>query len=450
MSVLLRNVIMAGALALSAAWAAPCAAGSDEDPEVGEFRLQSLTLRETRGRIAVGGRLRATDDFGTTRDRDFRVEASGSLARNDRRVLLLRREPECTRLAAFARMRADDFCDRLALSRDRGRATLAFSSYDANLRYAFDLVERGSGSWQSQPAPGTRAPILSVQVSDAGDAVSYRIAIEGARQSYHQSGTISDEQLRGTGLDAFEASVVPIGDVLRSFNSWEFELADRPRDDPSYEPTPYLGWEERPVDGGCILVFCFGDLGGGGGSGGNNNQNVCDPRSDIYDPEQCPWDLTYATWPASQRVKIWKLDNDQVGYSFFVRNDENGNFHGSESASGFSDLVTFVSLIQLGSSQPLVQPGAPNPYGNDCVVTESLASFGVIDPFANTTEFSIPANTSVHTSRWQMLCPRWSGRPPGRYRLYVRIDPSDAYDYPGNGGNNVGDSGPLDWVNLKR
>lgn len=446
----LRNLILAGALASAAGWAAPLVAGEIDDPEAGESSLLSLETRELRDRVAIGGRLRATDDFGVTRDRDFRIELQGSVGRDDRRVLLLRREPECAGIAHYARMQPDDFCDRLLLTPRRGRATLAFSSYDANRRYAFDLVERSAGTWESRAAAGTRAPTLTIQLHDTGDAVGYSIAVEGARQVYRQAGSISDDQLRRTGLDALEASLVPLGDLLRSFNSWEFELADRPRDDPSYQPTPYSGWDEQPVEGGCILIFCFGDLGGGGGGGGNSNEDVCDPRSSIYDPDRCPWDLTFASWPVSQRVKIWKLSNDQVGYSFYLKNDEDGNFRGSESAAGPADPLTFVSLIALDSLQPLVQPGVPSPYGSDCAFTETLTTFGVVDPFAGTTNFWIAAHESVHSSHEELLCPRWSGRPAGRYRLYVHIDPFGVFDYVGNGGNNVGNSGPLDWVNLKR
>jgi hypothetical protein len=48
-----------------------------------------------------------------------------------------------------------------------------------------------------------------------------------------------------------------------------------------------------------------------------------------------------------------------------------------------------------------------------------------------------------------MSCSINSGRPPGRYRLYIDIDPSKTLDTPGYQGNNIGQTGTFEWVNLR-
>jgi hypothetical protein len=451
-----RNAVLFTTLALAASTSAQ-ARSDEDDPENGQSWLNSVSAKRFGEGNLVRGVFRATDDFGVTRDREFRIEVTGSIERGDRQLIVHRYEPECASLAKIAHMTPDMFCDRLTLTyRDRD-LQLAFMSYDANKQYGFNLVAdpRTPGVWTAQHAAGVVAPEMTLGISDGTSNTRYQVELYSRSQRYTQSGEFSAEELRAAELSGLELSMVALGDVLRSFNAHEFTLSDLPRDNPAYEPTPYLGWAENPVEGGCIFLFCFGDLGGsgGGGGGGNNNSNACNPNSPSYNPQLCPWDLTYATWPIAHRVKIWKDNNDQVSYLFYVRNDGPGPVaHFPDSQSG--DTLTFVSLVGVGSSVPLVTPaqasGSP-PYGDEfCFAERNGVAFGVIDPFAGTFTIGLGVGGSMPVGVSTMLCPGFTGRPAGRYRLYVEIDPAGTFDWPGLSGNNITNSGLLDWVNLKR
>jgi hypothetical protein len=284
--------------------------------------------------------------------------------------------------------------------------------------------------------------------------------MSGVRNArYYQHGVMPQSWLNEAGVSDLEGSLFALGDVLNSFNAWEFEQELYPRDHPDYKPTPYLGFGGETTEGGCIGIICFGNLGNGGSGGGSNTApgGMCDKNSPNYTPDNCPWDLTYATWPVYARTKIWKINNDKYGFSVFLKNTGTGPFHAGAFNIGQGGDVTdkdliFTSLIKLGSSQPLAQPlpgppGVSSPYGTSChregymdnmFTPAQLFSGPVIQP-DGVVPFIVPANP----------CTKASGRPSGRYRLYVRIDPANFFDSPGFGGNNTGDSGPLDWVNLK-
>lgn len=437
--------------------AASVQARSDEDdPENGQSWLRSVSAKRDGERSLVRGVFRATDDFGVTRDREFRILASGSIARGDRKLTVHRYEPECLTLSKEALMTPHMFCDRLTLTYRGADLQLEFMSYDANKRYGFYLESdpRTPGMWVARHDAGVIAPDLALGITDGTSNTRYQVEMRGLRERYTQSGEFSAEELRAAQLSAAELGMVALGDVLRSFNAHEFSLSDLPREHSAYEPTPYMGWAENPVEGGCIFTLCFGDLGGGGGGGGNNNNDPCDPTSPNYSLAACPWDLTYSTWPISQRIKIWKDHNDQVSYLFYVRNAGPGEV--IDFPDGQSDeTLTFVSLIGVNASTPLVTPAqAANspPYGDEfCFAERNGGAFATYDPFSGTISLGLgPVGSTARVGLFSMLCPRFTGRPAGRYRLYVEIDPSGVFDWPGLAGNNVGNSGLLDWVNLKR
>lgn len=446
----MSNLPLVAAVLLAVATSAS-ARDADDDPENGQSWLRSISTKPFHGGSLVKGMLRATDDFGVGRDREFRIEVSGSVERGDRRVVLHRYEPECLVLAPAARMTADNFCDRVTLTWSGRDLNLAFQSFDANKRYAFVLTEGASGQWQSPAA--ANAPRLALNLGAAGGGADYRWSLDGRRNVYTQAGAILPEELRDSGLSALEASTIALADVLRSFNSHEFAYSDLPREHPQYEPTPYLGWGENPVEGGCILFICFGDI-GGGSTGGNGNppDDMCDPLGNNFQPDNCPWDLTYATWPASHRIKIKKDSNDQVTYQFFIKNDGTGEFDSAEVPFVPAETpFVFISLIRVGTDVPLVSPGDNTPpYGTHCYKQDGLFN-GITNPFGGSgLTMTIGPGASTPYMPTVMSCPRSSGRPSGRYRLYVHIDPNDIYDYQGLVTNNVGESGPLDWVNLRQ
>ncbi len=456
-------------LALAAAsqlmWTANCRAieATDIDPENGESYIKSYRLIEQSDHYLLRGELRATDDFGVVRDREFRTEIHGDRARGTRKVVLHRYEPECINLSAQARMSVDQFCDRLTLTYADQQIELDFHSVDANQHYRISMLEdpRAPGQWQSRYPSGVQAPELTLSLQPSTQGSTYQWKMSGVRNIYSQHGELTSEWTREVGLSAVEGSLLALGEVLRSFNSYEFQFSDLPRDHPEYQPTPYLGFGgEQPVEGGCIFIICFGDFGGGGDGGGNTPGERCDPRSENYTPADCPHDLTYDTWPTSQRVKIWKINNDRVGFSLWLLNAGTGPFNsgaagiGNGSDGADADFV-FVSLVRLGESQPLVPAPVGNsnvspsyPYGSDCHKSFFPGNSGVLDPLSGFVTISLEPGMSFPLPG-TMPCSKAKGRPEGRYRLWLRVDPSHVYDTEGYEFNNTGDSGPVDWVNLK-
>ncbi len=455
----ITSVWVLGLLSLSLTLGATSArAGTridDSDPENGQFRLLSLTSRVDRDSVRVNGTLRATDDRGATGDREFRIDASGDVARGTRRVTLHRYDDDCARLAGLARQNVDGFCDQIALTQSADRLGIAFSSFDANRRYSFELTQdpRSPGQWQSVAPRDREAPILLLSLTNVGGGASVRWYLRGHYGEYSRAGEIDAETLRASGLSAIEASLIPLADTLRAFNSFEFQFADLPREHPLHEATPYALWAEQPVEGGCIFIICFGNLGGGGGGGGSQNNDPCDPASPAYDPSQCPWDLTRATWPISQRVKIWKISDDEVGYSFFYKNEGKGIFNADEAIDEVEPAgrMSFVSLLHTGETLPLSRPIEPSQYYglNQCYYEEFTIALGVVDPFDNLTVFGLLPGQSWPTAHNRLICPKASGRPSGRYRLWLKIDPDFVYDSVGFEFNNTSTSGPVDWVNLR-
>ena len=419
----------------------------DADPDPGQSWLSSYSATTVASGRSVSGRLRSGDNFGAVTDRDFSLAISGSTSAGNREVLMRRFEPECLRLAAIARLSANEFCDQLTLKYRNAGIDLSFFSHDANKRYQFTLnpVPGNAGAWQSIVVFGASAPQLSLNVVRVSTGYRYDWSLAGAGNRYSQSLLLSDAILRDMQLSATEGALVALGDVLRSFNSYEFQRSDLVKTHPDYKPTPYSGWAENP-DSGCVFLFCFGDLGGGGGSGGGSNSGgQCNPGSSNFDPTVCPWDLTYAIWPISQRVKIWKLDNDHFGYSLSLNNKGPGSFRAPSYDITFA-RTAFISLIQLGATQPLV---SATQTATECNKTEKLGDL-TVNPFEFVSQFLFAGSLQPFFDL-NVTCSAASGRPPGRYRLYVHIDPDDRLDYsPGWGGNNIGNSGAFDWVNLKR
>lgn len=413
---------------------AALARDADEDPANGESWLLKFGRHEAPEGSLYAGTIRVTDDFGATRDRDFRLTTVGSEARGDRVVVLQRFEPACFELAAEARLIVEEFCDRLTLSYRGDEAEIAFSSLDANRRYRFLLRSdpRAPGAWVSVD-PGIPAPELSLASHTGSAGVEYRWAIRARDAEYLQRGTVSAEQLRDSDLNALEASLVALGELLMNFNRVEFYADDLPREHPAYVPTPYSLWAEKPIDGGCLLPFCFGDPGGLGSAAGN----PCSPASPAYNPAACPHDLTIARWPLTARPQIWKVDDQTVIGMHSVRNTGPGEFTASTSPT---DRFTFTTLVPLFSLVPLVNPTLYQ-YGNegDCYRYQSTTAFAVLNPGT----LSIRAGALAPGMPQTIRC---SGRANGRYRLYVVAE--EWFDAPGYAGNNTTQSW-LDWVNLR-
>jgi len=387
------------------------------------------------------------------------MTVSGRHGSAERRVRINRYEPECLPLAAAARMSVDRFCDRISLTRSGGRLDIRFFSYDANHAYGFVLESSSDGRFVSVQQGLDAQPALSLELDADDDGVRYRWLLRTQRVAYPQAGVFDAAWLRSNDVDALEAALIPLGEVLSSFNRYEFEFADLPRDHPQHEPSPYSMWDERPIDGGCFLIFCFGSVGGSEGGGpGDNGQ--CEPGDPNYTPDQCPHDLTYATWPISKRVKIRKIDDEHFAFSWFIENKGTGPFNYGAAAIGLGDSAmphfSFATLVPKDGAVPMVAyPGESNvlelPYRDNCF---SLARFA--DPFQGFfgTPFPFlgndmqPGQTVPHLSA-SCKCLKSSGRPKGKYRLYVHADPTQSYDTPGYIQNNIGNSGPWDWIHLK-
>lgn len=426
---------------------------TDPDPESGRSFLTHHALQRIGDRQVLGGTLRATDGFGATHDRDFRLTVSGMPGR-DRRARLNRYEPECLPLARAAGMTPDRFCDRITLSESRDGLEVSFSSLDANHAYAFHLVERSPGQWQHVPADGTSQPDLTLALVDRGDRTDVTWSLDSGRERHHQTTTFTQDWLRANDLVALDAALLPLGEVLWSFNRWTFERSDLGRDHPDFEPSPYGLWDEQPVEAGCIFFICFGNVGSGGGSEPDDG-GVCEPGHPNYTPDQCPHDLTHATWPVSKRVKIWRLSDDQFGFSWFVENKGTGPFQYGAAVIGALEIPTFAwaTLVPKDGTQPIMSWASvatyTNPYGGDCfreLRYEMPLAGGTQFPYLNV---GMQPGQTVSFIRPTVSCRKSSGRPKGKFRLFVQTDPSQTFDSPGYLGNNTGNSGWLDWIHLK-
>jgi len=429
------------ALALLLALSGSAVAADDPDPENGESWLTKAAVQKTFDGLVLAGTIRATDDYGATHDRDFRLASSGSIARGDRSVVLHRFEPECFELAPAARLSLEDYCDQLSLTWRDGDVTLAFSSLDANRRYAFTLRAdpRDPGAWQSLPT-SVASPTLRLESVAASHGVTYRWELTADDARYGQAGEITSDQLRGTDLNALEASIVGLGEVLLTFNRYAFENAILSRDDPDYRPTPYAAWAEETVEGGCIFAFCFGNL-GGGGIGAGNNSNQCSPSSPSYNPAVCPHDLTFARWPVAARPKLQKIDDNQVRFRIHLKNAGTGPVLIGN--GGFQPESAFVSLIRVGTITPVTSAASGDNY---CRRTAAGMRFDTVDPFVF---IDLDPGEVTSMGLTELDCAASTARPDGRYRLFIHIDPQLAHDTPGYQANNIGNSGVLDWVRLR-
>lgn len=441
-------------LAVPAAFAGTTDSDPDDDPEAGASFLLGSAAQRVGDRIVIGGTLRSTDDFGATHDRDFRLRVSGIPGR-DRQVLLNRYEPACLPLARAAGMTAERFCDRIRLEDTADGKALSFFSYDANHAYVFHLVERAPGTWQHVPRAPVPQPALTLELADTAEGTTVRWRLVAGRQHYTQAARFTTEWLRRHDLDGMDAAVLPLGEVLSSFTRYEFERADLGRDHPEYAPSPYGLWDEQPVEGGCIGFLCFGNVGGTGGGGGADDNGRCEPGHGNYTPDQCPHDLTHATWPISKRVKVWKVNDDRFGFSWFIENKGTGPFQYGAYVIGAFDMPTFAwaTLVPKSGGQPIMSWASvasfTNPYGGDCfreLRYELPLAGGNQFPFLNV---GMQPGQAVAFLRPTVSCRKSSGRPKGKFRLFVQTDPSQTFDSPGYLMNNTGNSGLLDWIHLK-
>jgi hypothetical protein len=305
----------------------------DVDPDPGHSWMQSIKASAMRDHQLSRAVLLATDDSGVTRQRELRIEARGTPGRADREVVVHRYEPECLPLAKSVGMTADEFCDRLVLTRGDRDVQLAFHSVDANRSYQFTLVE-SDGRWESLQPAGVAAPTLRLELQESAGEASYAWSLETQRARFTQSGVVSARDLATLRLDGVEASLGGLTDVLHAFNVEEFALADLPREHRLYEPSPYGLWAEGPLDTHCTLFICVGSV---GGNSGGSSQGMCDPNSPNYTPESCPWDLKLENWPVSHRMRIRKRDDGAVDVFYFVRNDGTGIFNSAPFASAHAD-----------------------------------------------------------------------------------------------------------------
>lgn len=421
--------------------AAAHASADGIDPDPGESWMQSIKVSAMRDHQLTRAVLLATDDSGVTRQRELRIEARGTPGRTDREVIVHRYEPECLPLAKAAGMTADDFCDRLVLTRGDRDVQLAFHSLDANRRYQFTLVG-SNGRWESLQPAGMAAPTLRLELHESAGDASYAWSLETQRARYTQAGVVSARDLGTLRLDGVEASLGGLTDVLHAFNVEEFALADLPRDHRLYEPSPYGLWAEGPLDTHCTLFFCVGSV---GGNSGGSSQGMCDPDSPNYTPESCPWDLKLENWPVSHRMRVRKRDDGSVEVFYFVRNDGTGIFNSAPFAS--ATPMAHISLVRFGNSAPLVAP-ATAPYGDQCYVEHAVSRNTSIDPFNNYSNSLViqPGDTMFDIARFR--CDNGSGRPTGRYHPWAQVDPTDTLDTAGLGGNNI-ELNRFDWVKLQ-
>jgi hypothetical protein len=400
-------------------------AGELPDPEPGESNLSRIEAVRTPTGHLLRARLIATDRFGTTRERELRVESSGTRSGRDRTVIVHRYEPDCLDLAKGFSMTADEFCDRLVLTYAGERATLDYSSHDANKAFRFELVPTGSGQWRAVHPAGVVAPDLALSLTATG----YDWSLVSQRERYVQRGALDARQWERSDLSPLEASLIPLTDVLTSFISDEFRYHDLPREDAQHAPSPYGLWSEGPLDTFCIGFICVGggDVSVGGGGGG-----ACDPRTAGYNPDVCPWDLTYARWPLSQRLRVWSDEPGIVRYSGAVKNTGTGTFR---TLTAISPELAHITLIAKGADEP-IHPYDPNQtLEGNCYTTDSPTG----NPF-ETEIVILPGTTRFVTGSF-------SCNAEGRHHLWFHVDPRDVLDFTGVGLNNIGES--FDRVRLR-
>lgn len=414
------------------------AAPRDDDPPAGQSWWSNVRTADSREGYRVAGTIRGTYDYEATGDNRFRLDVSGTRARGDRVVVFHRYDADCHALSRQAHLSLDDYCDQITLSYRDEVVHLAFASVDANRRYAFDLKPdaRTPGLWLAV-APNVPAPELQLQAGANSGGISFDWQMNTRERRHGQGGTLSAELLRGLDLSEVEASLPALGELLMTFNRYEFEFADLPREHPRYQPSPYELWAEESIDGGCIGFICFGPLGNGGG--GNNNSNPCSPQSPNYNPAVCPHDLTVARWPISQRMKIQKVYNNRVIGTWWLENAGTGNFFVTVGSPGI-DFMGFMTLVPLFSSTPITSLEDPMLTFNLCFRWDRTFYLPIVPNF-----ILLPGETSFYGD--EFFCPQSQYRPPGRYRLHVTVDPFNLLDSPGYEGNNIQSS--LQWVHLK-
>lgn len=430
------------AVALTALLAVSVArADSDEDPGAGQSWLTRLAEHETREGRLYAGTIRATDDYSATHDRDFRLSVSGDTARGDRKVVLNRYEPECFDLAPAARMTLDEYCDQVTLTWRGDDAEIAFSSLDANRRYAFTMRRdpRAPDDWASVP-PAMAAPTLRLSNGISGDGVSYRWELGTEDTTYRQAGEVSAAMWRGTDLSPLEASLMGLGEVLMTFNRYAFVRSSLPREHPDYQATPYALWAEETVEGGCIFSFCFGNLGGGGGNAGNPSDGICEEHAPGYNTTACPHDLTYARWPISMRPKIRRGTGEEEGWfhvDIWLKNKGSGIFLMPTPTPDLA-FVTVIKMFGPTSAYPVSNyPPASNEH---CAAVSKGFGYGPLYPWPE-----LEAGGSTPLMTLHMYCEE-THYVDGRYQLHITVDPAGTADSPGYAGNNVGRS--WDWIRL--
>lgn len=467
-----RSVLMAATLMISGLMTGASGAFDIErdDPVEGETWVYDLKGARTPEGHQVLGTFRSTSLQGTTRQRDFRIAMRGTPGREDRVVTIYRRDPACDALARLAGMDHESFCDQITWRHEGDTIRLAFRSLDANRGFHFVLAPnpRQPGSFLSVRSDNIVAPALSLDVSMDAAAVRHTWTLEGHAQSgYGQISTFDRRTLDELALTPEEASLVGLAETLNDFNRFEFADEDLGRAHPNFKASPYSAFGEKGLDGGCILLVCFGDLGGStGGGGGSAPDDPCDPNGNNFTPQQCPWDLTYATWPASQRVKIWKPtnhENKRFGFSMFTRNDGPGDFrYGSffiNNPNGDAAPMVFVTLKRLGEPQPILTfdegmaadvGDDPTTYNNCYRLKQYGTLFGPIaaQDWPYGTE-AMPMGGIARFMEPIVICRESANRPKGRYRLHVSIDPAIVYDEPTKRANNTGSSGVADWIRFR-
>ncbi len=444
-----------------------------DDPDDGETWVFDTATNETPSGLSTTGHMRSTTLLGSVREREFRIETKGSSEREDRLVKFYRREPECEELSKLAGINSEDFCDIIEWRADERQIDIAFHSYDANRKYKFRLFADSTtpGIWRSQAMSAALEPELVLNINARDGVVSQYWHLQGTvNEGYSQSTVLLERDLNNMGLSNLEAGLIALSEVLNDFNRFEFTLDALGPRHPDYAPSPYSVWSEGAIDGGCVGIFCFGDIGGGNLGGSGDPNDPCDPRSNNYTPAQCPWDLTYATWPLSLRVKIWKPanhDDKKFSFSMALTNKGPGEFRYQSFLSNYNlpKKMVYTSLKRLGSTQPIIDFETseavtnsydPIPGGFSTLTCQRTHSFGIpfdnsgapLWPFSNPMpmDVSIPIiNSSIHS----VLCEEHPLRPKGRYRLYLHIDPSATYDHETKRSNNIGTSGPVDWIRFK-
>lgn len=414
-----------------------------ERPEPGTLQMYDLRLQRSESGYALRANIMAVDQGEAAHESEVWLQAEGDGPVGNRTLSVNRLDRDCIAVAKQSVLSATEFCDRLSVTEKREQAEVEFTSYDADRRYGFDLFYTGNGKWQSRARSSMAEPELALSV--VGD--QYFWTLQGSRQRHQQTGSIDRAIQREIGYSDLEWSAIGLAEVLRDFNSEEFRYSTLPRDHPDYQFSPYLAWGggEEGLDGGCIFIVCFGNLGGDGSGGGSSSGGMCDPESENYQPEHCPADLSYATWPISQRAKIWKVDNDRFGFSLFIKNVGTGNYYRPLMNIGDDAFSALLHVTLTPNVQPLVPKDNLSRYDYKCFYQKSVSTLPNDNPWSN--DPLLPPGGTIGVTR-EVACPKSSGRPNDWYQLWFQVDPwNQGYD-PGPSTNNSGDSGPLDWIRL--